>query len=116
MKPFYLIFLLISLCPASSFGPYFTVDTFKGESPYHQMVSFIFPHLRSADNQETADIINKDLVKDVLKMELGTQKMSTFENIWGTKPLDIPKVGNISFKVINNDADLFCIGISATTC
>ena len=115
MKNFCLI-LLLGFVSLDSFAQYFTIDTIKGESPYNKEFSFIFPHLKSTSDQTMADAINTDLVKDVLNMEYGTQKYSIFEKIWGTKELDLPNVSNISYKVINNDADFFCLKISATSC
>jgi|GEM_PF-7003876 len=102
--------------PAFSFGQYFTIDTVKGESPYNSQFNFIFPHVSNTANPEAANEINQYLVKDILNMELGQQKRSIFENIWGTKELDIAAVSDISYKVINNDADFFCISVSATSC
>lgn len=94
----------------------YTIDTTRGESPYNKEFAFIFPHLKSTTDQATAEAINKDLIQDVLNLEYGTQKYSIFENIWGQKELDLPKVSNISFRVINNDADFLSMAISATFC
>jgi hypothetical protein len=116
MKPIYLLFFIISVSPLTSFGQYFTIDTVKGESPYNQVVSFIFPRLTSAGKPGAADSINRSLIRNVLVIEPGTQKYSIFEKVWGAKPMDIPNVGDISFKVINNDADFFCISITASIC
>jgi hypothetical protein len=116
MKPLYFLFFLLSICPGFSLAQYFKVDLYKGDSPYNQEVSFKFPHLVNPDNPAAADSITRDLIRDVLLIEPGTQKRSIFENVWGSKPLDLPTVGDISFKVKNNDSDFFCIGISATTC
>ena len=101
---------------SNSFAQYFGIDTLKDESPYHKQVFFIFPHLSNAANPTAANRIYMDLAKDVLNIEPGKQKRSLFENIWGSAELDVPTVGDISFRVINNDADFFCIGISATGC
>jgi len=116
MKPFYFCFLAIIVFPLASFAQYFTIDTARGDSPYNGDISFIFPQLRNSVNQAVADSINKVLIRDVLKIEPGTQKYSIFENIWGTKPLDVARVGDISFKVINNDEGFISIAISATEC
>lgn len=114
MKIFQLIFLLGFV--SDSFAQYFTVDTVKGESPYNKEFAFIFPYLKSTADKSIADVINKDLIQDVLNIENGTQKYSIFENIWGQKELDIPKVSNISFRIVNNDADFLSISISASYC
>ena len=101
---------------SSSYAQYFSIDTLKDESPYHKQVFFIFPHLSNAANPTAANRIYMDMAKDVLNIEPGQQKRSLFENIWGNAELDVPTVGDISFHVINNDAELFCLSISATSC
>jgi len=115
MKHISLLVILV-IYSMTSFGQYFAIDTSKGDSPYNQMVSFIFPHLKSTDGPAAADSINRFLIRSVLAIEPGTQKRSIFENVWGSKPMDIATVGDISFKIVNNDADFFCIGITATVC
>ena len=116
MKRIALLIFGSIFCVSNSFSQYFAIDTLKDESPYHKQVFFIFPHLSSAANPTAANRIYMDLAKDVLKIEPGQQKRSLFENIWGSAELDVPIVGDISYRVINNDADFFCIGISATGC
>ncbi len=115
MKLIYLLIIYVIISPLTSHAQYFSVDTIKDESPYNKQVSFIFPRLKNTSSH-AADLINKDMVKDVLDMELGHQKRSIFENIWGTQDRDMASVSDISFDVKNNDADFFCIGISATAC
>jgi hypothetical protein len=116
MKTLFLFIAAITLGAVNCSAQYFSVDTIKGESPYNERFSFIFPHLKSSTDQATADAINTDMVKDVLNMEYGHQKYSIFENIWGAKELDLPNVSNISFRTVNNDADFLSIKISATSC
>jgi hypothetical protein len=55
-------------------------------------------------------------VKDILQLDLGQQKRSIFENIWGSQELDLATASDISFKVINNDEKFFCISISYEGC
>jgi hypothetical protein len=116
MKAFYILLTALLLCPALSFSQFFTVDTLRDESPYNKEFSFIFPVLKSNAKPDVATAINNDLISNVLKIEAGQQKRSLFENIWGKKEMDIPEVSDISFNVINNNADFFCISISATEC
>ena len=116
MRTFYLLLIIISALPIASRAQYFTVDTVKGESPYNKQFSFIFPQLKSKTDQISADLINKDMVRDILVLNLGQQERSIFESIWGGKELDIPFVSDISFKVINNDEKFFCISISYEGC
>ena len=116
MKTLYLLFILTMIIPSLGFAQYFTVDSFTDESPYNKEFAFIFPKLKSATNQSAADLINKDLTREILNLESGQQSRSIFEKIWGEKEMDIPRVSDISFKVVNNDADFFCISISATAC
>ena len=105
MKAFYLLLTALLLYPALSFSQFFTIDTLRDESPYNKEFSFVFPVLKSTAKQDVATAINNDLISNVLKIEPGEQKRSLFENIWGKKEMDIPEVSDISFKVINNDAD-----------
>jgi hypothetical protein len=112
----FLLSLLLLSAPIVSFGQYFDVQPIKGESPYHKQVFFTFPQLANVSDQKAADEINRDLSEDVLKIEPGKQRYSIFENIWGSKEMDLPAVGEMSYVVLNNDADLFCISISATAC
>ena len=115
MKTIYIL-LIASIFSTTSFAQYFTIDTIKGESPYNKQVSFIFPHLSNTANQANADVINKELTKSILDVELGQQTRSIFEKVWGSQEMDIAALSDISFKVMNNDPDFFCISISATGC
>jgi hypothetical protein len=110
------LIILAFVLPRGIFAQYFTVDTFKGESPYNKEFAFIFPKIGNTANADVANEINKLLVKDVLRIDLGTQKYSIFENIWGQKELDLPAVSDFSFKVYRNDSKVFSISISATSC
>ena len=116
MKAFYILLTAILFYPALSFSQFFTIDTLRDESPYNKEFAFIFPVLKSTAKPDIAIAISNELISDVLKIEPGTQHRSLFENIWGKKEMDIPEVSDISYKVINNDADFFCISISATSC
>lgn len=116
MRSFYLLLILISALPFTLQAQYFTIDTVKGESPYNKQFSFIFPQLKSKTDQVSADVINKDMVKEILQLDLGQQKRSIFENIWGSQELDLAAVSDISFKVLNNDEKFFCISISYEGC
>ena len=113
---FTMCFVIVCAATLASSAQYFTIDTLKGDSPYNQDFSFIFPYLKSADKQAIADDINREMMKQVLNMELGQQQRSVFENIWGKKELDVAAVSNIAFKVSNNDADFVSLSIAATYC
>jgi hypothetical protein len=117
-RSYYFAFLRLTciLFPVFSFAQYFSIDTIKDESPYRSQFSFIFPHTTNKDHPEAANRIFTDLAKDVLNIEPGHQKRSLFENVWGSQEMDIAPVSDISYRVVNNDADFFSITISATGC
>jgi hypothetical protein len=106
--------------PAFCSGQYFDIDTIKGQSPYIKGVNYIFPHLASHTNQVAADQINRVLMVNILDVNFdtdsGQQYKSIFEKVWGDTDRIMPSLSDISYEVINNDADVFCIGISAEGC
>lgn len=108
--------ILISCISLNTEAQYFSIDTIKGSSPFNQQFSFVFPWIKGGADQSVPDQITSDLVSDVLSIEWGKQKVSIFENVWGRQAMDLPKVGDISFRILNNDEGCLSLSITATTC
>ncbi len=89
------------------------IDTLKAVAPHGR--KYIFPKIIITNKNAVANLINRDLCKDFLDIDLKKVKKSIFENVWATDER-ATIISDIEFETSNYDNKVLSVSISAEGC
>lgn len=110
--------VLIAACLSSLAGQAqeLVVDTIKAQQPWAPFALYAFPQIKLLNRPEVAERINKDLVLDLLEVDLDTLHGNVFEQVWGDASGSLPRLSGLSWEVAHVLPNVLTIEVSGESC
>lgn len=93
----------------------FSIDSIVESSPFYIGDVYRLPLLKGED-KNVANRINSHFISDFLRIEYGSEKVSVFENVWGSVDEPYPSMSEITYSAHLINDKIFCLTFDTYWC